>query len=150
MIFLGFLCFPEVCSFFGFQFVIATFALFSFAQRSALLCGAVLLLSGVPTSVLSSYRCPLLLTTFFPFISFSFFPLISQATCLLASFSISPFYLFSHIGPFFRSSLFIGLCSFLTSLVYFPHNSTLQYHSDLVMDDLGPRINFKFSSLKKK
>ena len=74
MIFLGFLCFPEVCPFFGFQFDIATFALFSFAQRSALLCGAVLLLSGVPTSVLSSYRCPLLLTTFFPFISFSFFP----------------------------------------------------------------------------
>ena len=72
--FLGFLCFPEVCPFFGFQFDIATFALFSFAQRSALLCGAVLLLSGVPTSVLSSYRCPLLLTTFFPFISFSFFP----------------------------------------------------------------------------
>ena len=104
-------------SFFGIQFDIATFALFSFAQRSALLCGAVLLLSGVPTSVLSSYRCPLLLTTFFPVISFSFFPLISQATCLLASFSISPFYLFSHIALDLFSALHYSLAFVLFYLL---------------------------------
>ena len=146
MIFLGFLCLPEVCPFFGIQFDIATFGLFSFAQRSALLCGAVLLLSGVPTSVLSSYRCPLLLTTFFPFISFPFFPLISHATCLLASFSISPFYFyFPTLDLFSALHYSLAFVLFLTSLVYFLHNSTLQYYGNEVMDDLGPRINFKFS-----
>ena len=108
--------------------------------------------------VRSAHICPVKLqvspapNNLFPGYFFFLFSLFSQGTCLLASFSISPFYLFSHIALDLFSALHYSLAFvlFLTSLVYFLHNSTLQYYGNEVMDDLGPRINFKFSSLKKK